>query len=121
MKKASYRGTSAEHRGTRGALLVVGAALASQGPVARAADDGAATEFEEVIVTASRRSETLQDTALSVIAQVPDDLAVAGLTSLSDVLDYSPGAYFSGGSAPTDNTISMRGISTLTSSPTGGA
>jgi len=91
-----------------------------QPPAARSADDGAAAGLEEVIVTASRRSETLQDTALSVIAQSPDDLAVGGLTSLSDVIDYSPGAYFSGGTAPTDNTISMRGVSTLTSSPTVG-
>ena len=87
MKKASNRGTSAEHRKSGGALLIVGAALASQGQVVQAADDGTAAEFEEVIVTASRRSETLQDTALSVIPQTPDELAVAGLTSLSDVLD----------------------------------
>ena len=120
MKKASYRGTSAEHRGAGGALLMVGAALAAQSPVAQAADQPAAAQLEEVIVTASRRAETLQDTALSVTVQTPDELAVAGLTSLSDVIDYSPGAYFSGGSAPTDNTISMRGVSTLTSSPTVG-
>jgi iron complex outermembrane receptor protein len=120
VKKASFGGTSAERRTGSGALLIVGAALASQSPVAAAADDGTAAQFEEVIVTASRRAETLQDTALSVIAQTPDDLAVAGLTSLADVIDYSPGAYFSGGSAPTDNTISMRGVSTLTSTPTVG-
>lgn len=120
MNKASQRGTSVDHRRSGGALLIVGAALASQSPLAKAADESSTTQLEEVVVTASRRSETLQNTALSVIAQVPDDLAVAGLTSLSDVLDYSPGAYFSGGSAPTDNTISMRGVSTLTSSPTVG-
>jgi outer membrane receptor protein involved in Fe transport len=118
--KAFIRGTLLEHRKGRGALLIAGAALVAPVPAALAADEGAASGLEEVIVTASRRSETLQDTALSVSVRSPEEFAVGGLTSLSDVLDYTPGAIFSGGSAPTDNTISMRGVSTLTSSPTVG-
>ena len=120
MIKAFIRGTLLEHRMGRGALLIAGAALVAPVPAVLAAEQDAASGLEEVIVTASRRSETLQDTALSVSVRSPQEFAVGGLTSLSDVLDYTPGAIFSGGSAPTDNTISMRGVSTLTSSPTVG-
>lgn len=120
MKQAYGRGTAAGHRQGSGALLLIGAALAAPGTVALAAEEVAAVQVEEVVVTASRRAQSLQDTALAVTVQVPEDYAVGGLTRLADVINYSPGAVYSGGSAPTDNTISMRGISTLTSSPTVG-
>lgn len=107
-----------------GKWLMAGGALAACGAglpaVTAAQDKGSAQQIEEVIVTASRRSETLQDTPLSVTTFDPGQLAVGGLTKLSDVLDYTPGVYFSGGSAPTHNTISMRGVSTFTSAPTVG-
>jgi len=100
-----------------GALAACGAGLPA---VSAAQDKGSAQQIEEIIVTASRRSESLQDTPLSVATFDPNELAVGGLTKLSDVLDYTPGVYFSGGSAPTHNTISMRGVSTFTSAPTVG-
>ncbi|MGE0582781.1 MAG: TonB-dependent receptor [Steroidobacteraceae bacterium] len=107
-----------------GKWLMAGGALAACGAglpaVSVAQDKGSAQQIEEIIVTASRRTETLQDTPLSVATFDPNDLAVGGLTKLSDVLDYTPGVYFSGGSAPTHNTISMRGVSTFTSAPTVG-
>ncbi|MBS0397761.1 MAG: TonB-dependent receptor [Proteobacteria bacterium] len=84
------------------------------------AADNAATEIDEVVVTASRRAETLQDTALAVSTVDPQTLASGGLTTLQDVVNYSPGVYFHGGSAPTDNGITMRGVSTFTSAPTVG-
>ncbi|HQW08182.1 MAG TPA: TonB-dependent receptor [Steroidobacteraceae bacterium] len=118
MKKSSCRVRSAGR--SIGVLIAAGAAMAAQVPMAMAQEQSSASSLEEIVVTASRRAETLQDTALSVTVQTPADLAVGGLTSLQDVLDYSPGAVFSGGSAPTHNTITMRGVSQLTSSPTVG-
>jgi outer membrane receptor protein involved in Fe transport len=100
-----------------GALAACGAGLPA---VSVAQDKGSAQQIEEIIVTASRRSESLQDTPLSVATFDPGELAVGGLTKLSDVLDYTPGVYFRGGSAPTDNSIGMRGVSTFTSAPTVG-
>lgn len=119
MKKASIRGKVTGRRSGGSAIAIMGAALATQATGAMA-QEGPAVQLEEVVVTASRRAETLQDTALSVTVQIPEDFATGGLTTLSDVINYTPGAYFSGGSAPTDNTVSMRGVSTLTSSPTVG-
>ncbi|WP_165776871.1 TonB-dependent receptor [Paremcibacter congregatus] len=79
-----------------------------------------AVAFEEIIVSASRRDVSLQDTALSVTAVTPADFAVGGLVSLRDIIEYTPGVIYSGGSSPILNTISMRGVSTTISAPTVG-
>ncbi len=107
---------------SRRAWVVAGVVLAAPGfgtAVASAAE-AAAAPIDEVIVTASRRNETLQDTALAVATVDPQTLAVGGLTTLEDVVNYTPGVYFRGGSAPIDNGITMRGVSTFTSAPTVG-
>ena len=85
-----------------------------------ATDDSDTTSFDEIIVTASRRSVSLQDTALSVTAVAPEDFAVGGLVSLRDIIEYTPGVVFTGGSTPIGNTVSMRGISSTVASPTVG-
>jgi len=78
------------------------------------------TVLEEVLVTASRRQESLQDTGLSVTAWQPDEFAEVGLDSIRDIVEYSPGVYYSGGSTPQDNSITMRGIGNFMSSPSVG-
>ncbi|WP_425462977.1 TonB-dependent receptor [Luteithermobacter gelatinilyticus] len=66
--------------------------------------------FEEITVTASRRAIGLQDTALSVTAIKPEELSISGLNKLRDVIEFSPGVHYAGGSAPVGNTITMRGV-----------
>lgn len=85
--------------------------------VAFAQDEGREAAVEEeaqvqdtVTVTASRREVSLQDTALSVTAVDPAELATAGLTKLREVIEYSPGVNFTGGATPFANTITMRGV-----------
>ncbi|MBV1901285.1 MAG: TonB-dependent receptor [Kordiimonadaceae bacterium] len=73
---------------------------------------------EEIVVTASRREETLQDVGMSVSVVKPDAFAVSGLVSLREVLEYTPGVTYGGGASPTDNAISIRGVSTTVASPT---
>lgn len=72
---------------------------------------------EEIIVTASRRSVSLQDTGLSVTAWQPEEFVSTGLDSLRDVLEYSPGVQYSGGGTPSDNQITMRGVSNFSAAP----
>lgn len=102
-------------------MSVATVAFVSSGGVAFAEDEA---DFEgvleEVIVTASRRDESLQDTALSVAVVTPSDFDVGGLVTLRDILEYTPGVTYAGGSAPVDNKVSMRGVSSYTSSPTVG-
>ncbi len=110
----------------RKALIVaMTAALASipaQSISAQEAENAAenANALEEVLVTASRRSVSLQDTGLSVTAWQPEDFTVGGLTTLEDVINYTPGVYYSGGSTPTANQITMRGVSNFTAAPSVG-
>lgn len=66
--------------------------------------------FEEITITASRRSVSLQDTALSVTAINPDELSISGLTKLRDAIDFAPGVHYSAGVLPNGNTITMRGV-----------
>lgn len=106
--------------GSRSVLLAAGAVLAAQSvPIAHAAESGA-VQIEEVMVTASRRSESLQDIAMAVTVTSPTDFVNTGITTMKDIVNYSPGVVYRGGSAPIDNGLTMRGVSTMTSSPTVG-
>lgn len=102
------------------ALALIG--LAQQNLLAQEATDetAEATVLEEVRVTASRREESLQDTGLSVTAWQPEEFAEVGLDSIRDVIEYSPGVYYSGGGTPQDNSITMRGIGNFLSAPSVG-
>jgi len=104
------------------AIALALAAMPQQNLMAQenTADDTDAMELEEVMVTASRREESLQDTGLSVTAWQPEEFAKVGLDSLRDIIEYSPGVYYSGGATPQDNSITMRGISNFLSSPSVG-
>ncbi len=68
-------------------------------------------EVEEVVVTATRREESLQDVALSAQALTSEDLDVQQVTELYDLGDLTPGLSF----APTIGTgffVGIRGSAT---------
>ena len=50
-----------------------------------------AQEVEEVVVTATRREESIQDVALSIQAFSADGLTAAQITESADLADYMPG------------------------------
>jgi outer membrane receptor protein involved in Fe transport len=50
-----------------------------------------AQEVEEVVVTATRREESIQDVALSIQAFSADNLEAAQITESADLADYMPG------------------------------
>ena len=52
-------------------------------------------EVEEVVVTATRREESLQDVALSAQALTTEDLEAAQVTEMSDLGELTPGISFS--------------------------
>ena len=49
------------------------------------------TTLEEVLVTAQRREESMQETPISVTAISSDTLTEIGATDVSGVSDYTPG------------------------------
>lgn len=94
-------------------LLVVGAAICT--PVASHAQD--ALVLEQVVVTAQRREESLQNVPISVSAFTADDLAKSNVTAAKDYLQFTPNVAFTedgqGGSRSIN--ISVRGVSNINS------
>ena len=82
--------------------------------VSNAQEDGAAIALEEIVVTARRREESLQDTPVSVTALNADAIELRNIQSVADVTNYAPNIQFdsvaseSGGGASSQ--ISIRGI-----------
>jgi iron complex outermembrane receptor protein len=69
--------------------------------------------LEEIIVTAQKREQSLQDTPISVSALTGDELELRSALDISDVADAIPNVQiqFNGGFGPSrDATISIRGI-----------
>ena len=56
-----------------------------------------AQEVEEVVVTATRREESIQDVALSIQAFSADGLKDAQITESADLADYMPGFSYANG------------------------
>lgn len=73
-------------------------------------DDDFDALIEEVVVTASRREEQLQDVALAVAVINPQDYADAGLTGLTDILPFVPGVSVQDGGSSFFNQVYIRGI-----------
>jgi iron complex outermembrane recepter protein len=86
-------------------------------PAALAADQ---VEVEEIIVTATRRAQEVQDVPASVAVVDPQAFAAGGVTSLSGVLKYIPGVNFNDDGAPGQGSITMRGVANIFSTPSVG-
>lgn len=92
--------------------LAVGAAASIYMPCVAIAQEGASGGLEEVVVTATRREQSMQEVPIAVTGLTSDDLAVRGVGTLADI---KPGAIpsvqftkFAGG--PSIMLISVRGI-----------
>jgi len=89
------------------ALSCAGGASAQQA----AAGTATAQIIETVIVTASRRSESLQNVGGQVTALTAADLAQMHANSFADFANTVPGLSFASG-GPTNNLIAIRGVTT---------
>ena len=69
--------------------------------------------IEEVVVTATKREESLQDVPIAVTALTGDTLEELGVTNFSDYVLQLPGVT-AGGSGPGQNTIYIRGVASTT-------
>jgi iron complex outermembrane receptor protein len=75
---------------------------------ARAAEGSIA--LEEVIVTAQKREESLQNVGISVTAFSSDQMAALGMSSAVDVVAQTPGLHVSGAGGGSINSFSIRGV-----------
>lgn len=78
------------------------------------------TALEEVIVTAQKRSENIQDVPSSVSVVSRDFLENLHVTQLTDVGAYVPGLQIASGGTPGQATIIIRGVAPLGSGATVG-
>lgn len=70
--------------------------------------------IEEIVVTARKRAESMQDTPVTVTAFSKQTLDMYNLDSLESVADLTPGLVISDSSSGSGGTIAMRGMSTGT-------
>ena len=90
----------------------IGAAWAGAATgAADATGNEAADRLEEVVVTARRRQEVLQDTPVSVTALSSRHLAQTGARDFEDFAVTVPGLSYVGNNSP-ENKIVLRGVST---------
>ena len=70
-------------------------------------------KLEEVLVTATKRTESMQDIPVAVSALTEDTLDDFGVANFSDYLKQLPGVT-AGGAGPGQNTIYIRGVASTT-------
>ena len=73
--------------------------------------------LEEIVVTARKKEENLQDVAISVTAIQGETLERLGITDLSDVTKLDPSLTYDKGFAPDDVRIAIRGIINMRGRP----
>ncbi len=103
----------AENLGIRllGAVIATSASLGAGMANAQKADNRSA-EIEEVIVTAQKVEESLQDTPVSVAAFSQDDLEQIGVSEAGDVAKFTPNLTMRKQTASQDNyAVAIRGVS----------
>jgi iron complex outermembrane receptor protein len=80
------------------------AAAAAAAPAGAAADTG--SSISELIVTAEKRSERLQDVPVAVTAFTADQRSLVGIENIQDLTNYTPGLAYSS----IDNRPYLRGV-----------
>jgi iron complex outermembrane receptor protein len=80
-------------------------------------DANAAPELEEIIVTAEKRSENIQDVPVSVIAVGAQALQDAGVKSIGDLQTLTPGLTVTSEGNENITTARIRGIGTVGDNP----
>jgi outer membrane receptor protein involved in Fe transport len=87
--------------------LAIAHAASSQQAAPQAA---APTELNEVVVTAQKRTENLQDVPATVSVVSQQLVAQLHATRLSDIAGYVPGLVVTSGGTPGESILSLRGI-----------
>ncbi|HEX4596153.1 MAG TPA: TonB-dependent receptor [Burkholderiaceae bacterium] len=91
-------------------LAVPSAFAQSTGGSSAAPSSGAPGAVEEIVVTAEKRSSTIQDTPISISARSGEELQQSGITDLTGVIHEVPGISVRT-SGPGQTELEMRGLS----------
>jgi iron complex outermembrane receptor protein len=96
-------------------VLAISAALA--GAEALAADASTAPVLDEIVVTAQKRSENLQDVPISVVAISAQQIKDAGITDIRNLAILTPGLTVTSEGNEAITTARIRGIGTVGDNP----
>lgn len=96
-------------------LLLLASALASG--IACAQESTAAPGLSEVIVTAEKRAENIQDVPISVQAMSAQQLKDAGVTDIKNMTVLTPGLTVTSTTSENSTTARIRGIGTVGDNP----
>ena len=81
------------------------------------ADESAAPSLDEIIVTAQKRSENLQDVPISVVAVSAQQIQDAGITNIRNLTILTPGLTVTSEGNESITTARIRGIGTVGDNP----
>jgi iron complex outermembrane recepter protein len=101
----------------RAISLILGITAAFAGAAAWAADASSAPALEEIIVTAQKRSENLQDVPISVVAISAQQIKDAGITDIRNLAILTPGLTVTSEGNEAITTARIRGIGTVGDNP----
>ncbi len=104
------------------ALALVTAVPAAMAEQASTAGDNDALSLQEIVVTATRREQSVEKVPISIQALTQEDLTDRGIKEIADIAAISPGVQFALpiGIVPTITAISIRGLNTDTGASTVG-
>lgn len=101
---------------------IISCRVALAGPDAGGSNSEAGNQLEDIIVTATRREQTVQSVPISINAIGQDQLNQGYIKSIDDIAALTPGLQFAvpNGFSSAFTTISIRGLNTNTGPPTVG-
>lgn len=92
-------------------LAIIAALTTNTGLQAQDVESNTSRTLEEVVVTATKREESMQDVAISVTALSGENLEKLGISDFGDYVEYLPNVVFQG-TGPGQNEIYIRGAAT---------
>jgi iron complex outermembrane recepter protein len=100
---------------TLSALLLVASCLLVQPSFAQTAGANASSDtLAEIVVTATKRTERLQNVPVSITAETGIELEHRGATQLQDIINNTPGLSNPGSGGSNSTNLTIRGVTTGT-------
>jgi iron complex outermembrane recepter protein len=96
-----------------GVTYVIGVAMLSVAAPVAAQESARASDLEEIVVTARKRSETVQEAPLSIQAFSTEQIEQRGINSFADLAKFSSGLNFNSGTYRGSSSISIRGMNQI--------
>lgn len=94
-------------------VFAVGLTLLSGAASVSAQESAGASGLDEVIVTARKRVETIQDAPLTIQAFTDEQIEERGAQSIADLAKFAPGLTFNQGSSRAASDFSIRGMTQI--------